>query len=220
MDSFKNLSKEEQANYLKEIQGLRSVQTTDEMMLQGIDQMVSLLQTSIYKQYGDKGISMSEIFQARKESLRKGSENINTDIASGFGSQTGTAATAVLGAGTTTAAALSQIPGLGKLSNLAITPARATVYAQSVTLATNTGTNMDDGVVAPGNGKILFNGNAGAIKFGENDYITASTNNPLAGGQSNSAAMFAAAAQSIVAAIKTQTDALTNNSGLNSAPWS
>jgi len=220
LDSFKALDDTAKKKYLDEIQGLRTVQTTDEMMLQGIDQMVSLLQTSVYKSYGDKGIKMSEIFQARKESLRTGAENINADIGAGFSSQTAQAATAVLGAGTTTAGALSQIPGLGKLSSLAITPQRANVYATTVTLSTGNANSMEDGVIAPGGGKVLFSGGKASL-FGADDYVTASTNNPLtAGGGGNSAALFAAAAQSIVSAIKTQTDALTSNSGLNSAPWS
>ncbi len=72
--------------------------------------------------------------------------------------------------------------------------------------------DVDDAVIGPGSGKVLFSGNEGAIKFNDSDYITASTNNPLGGGGGWMA---------VVAAIQDQTRALSNNSstGINPDYW-
>jgi hypothetical protein len=77
---------------------------------------------------------------------------------------------------------------------------------------------LNDGVIGPGSGKVLFSGNEGAIKFNDNDYITASTNNPMSGG--GGGADVAALAAAIVSAINKQTDELTSNSRMNGSYWS
>jgi hypothetical protein len=75
--------------------------------------------------------------------------------------------------------------------------------ADKVVLSTDAA-SVDDGVIGPGSGKVLFSGAEGAIKFNDNDYITASTNNPMSGGGGGWA--------QVVAAIEAQTRALSTTS--------
>lgn len=74
-----------------------------------------------------------------------------------------------------------------------------------------------DAVISP-NDTVLFSGGVGTL-FDKNDYITASTNNPLSGGSKGGGDMshFATA---IVNAIRQQTTALTGNSSMNPPLWS
>jgi hypothetical protein len=80
--------------------------------------------------------------------------------------------------------------------------------ADTVVLSTSAA-SVPDGVVAPGSGKILFNGPEGAIRFGDNDYITASTNNPMSSGGGGGWSQ-------VVAAIEAQTRALAGGTGASS----
>lgn len=219
-NAFKKMTEEQQDSYLGKIQKLNSVQTTDEKMVQGIDKMVSLLQTDIFTKLGAEGLDAAALFEARQKDVLAGSKDVNAGLLTAASTDVGKLATSIGAAVTSAGNIISQIPGLGKIGEkFTIKPQRANIYAQTVTLATSKANSFDDGVIAPGDGKVLFSGGKASL-FSSDDYITASTNNPLAAGKGNGSTDLSAFTNAIVAAINNQTSALTSNSGINAPYWS
>jgi hypothetical protein len=207
------IKEEEKKAALAELAKLNDTRTPDQ---RAADYLQSMVSDGIKLMAGPA--ALSELVDAAAEGKLTGLQKIGEGTTAAFA--TNTEAAAQIGAASLALEEFTSVVSKvtdywTTLVNAIKNPAGVSLFTESPITKPNdiAVETMEDGVIAPGNGKILFNGDQGAIRFGDNDYITASTNNPMGGGGGGW--------QAVVAAIQDQTRALSNNSstGINPDYW-
>jgi hypothetical protein len=211
LPGFKQLTEQQQKDKLKELEGLNDERSAEQRMADYLESMVS------------NGIKIANI--AAGGNLAQTAEDLATNKMTGLRGLVGTTemqasmtpanievvGKVVLGLnafGTALQTVTEVLSAIKNPATVGKVGQPIDINAGSVTLVADANP-INDGVVAPGSGKILFNGPQGAIRFGDNDYITASTNNPMATGGGGGWSQ-------VVAAIEAQTRALAGGTGASS----
>lgn len=197
---------------LAKLAELNETRTADQ---RSADYLQSMVSEGIKLMAGPEALAdlVSGAADAKVAGLQKLSQKTTTAV-----SETGAAATvgaAALGLEEFTTVVKTAKDAFTTLVNIIKDPTNLKMFPEKSPITTPNALaveTVDDAVIGPGSGKVLFSGNEGAIKFNDSDYITASTNNPLGGGGGWMA---------VVAAIQDQTRALSNNSstGINPDYW-
>jgi hypothetical protein len=190
------------------------LQTTEGLQANNADIAETAMITSKITDAGKSVDETSNALVKYTEQLGTTFEKL-TDAAGGLANIfQGTAMTVALGKSITDAVTTAMSSGTYKLSNIDAD----NVLINATSIGTGTSAPMvshNDAVISP-NDTVLFSGGVGTL-FDDKDYITASTNNPLAKGNGgDNMSQFAAA---IVNAIRQQTTALTGNSSMNPPLW-
>jgi hypothetical protein len=209
LPDFQQMSDEQKAEYLKQLNETMDVRTTDQRMADALDQMVS---TGIMI----SGIGASALGVAagsRSKQALAGQGAVNESLQNMFNTP---ANVTVAGTAMAGASSLSGIMGSASdfntaLSNATITGPWSITTSGNVALSTEL-EPTGDLFMGPGGGRVVT-GPEGSFALSPNDALLAS---PTAG-QGGDMSAFAAA---IVNAINRQTDALTSNSGINAPYWS
>jgi hypothetical protein len=199
LPGFKELNPEEQKAKLDELMKINDTRSAEDKMADYLETMVS---KGIRLLAGPEELSkIADDAALQKEAgLRAGYTNYDTVMNTGNAGIAGTLTVAMNNISTAVDLFKDVFTGITNPLAASKIDNPIDLTAETVVLSTSA-TSMNDGVVGPGSGKILFNGPEGAIKFSDNDYITASTNNPMSGGGGWA---------QVVAAIEAQTRALAN----------
>ena len=212
LPEFKNMTDDQKAEYLKQLNETMDVRTTEERMADALDEMVS---TGIMLRSGGASTLGTEAANRSNQALA-GTGAMNQALTSMFNTDANvkTAGLAIAGTNAAKGAIDTMSSFINAIKTTTITGPWTINTSGNVSLAGEM-ENAQDLFMGPGAGKVLL-GPAGAFSLNENDSVIAGTN--LGGG--GSSADMSAFTAAIVAAINRQTDALTSNSGINAPYWS
>ena len=215
LPGFKSLSPDQQRAQLQKLADLNDTRSAEERMADGIETMIStgikIANTAVG---GNLATQAENLANEKVGGLKNSFNSANLETVMGNASNITNMGQSVVVAGAIDTALTTLKDGIAAifrnpLQTVGTITQPIDLDADTVVLSTSA-VSTNDGIVAPGSGKILFNGPEGAIRFNDNDYITASTNNPLAGGGGGGGW------SQVVAAIEAQTRALAGGTGASS----
>jgi hypothetical protein len=209
LPDFQQMSDDQKAEYLKQLNETMDVRTTDQRMADALDEMVS---TGIILRSGGPSALGVAAGDRSKQALA-GQSAVNEQLQRMFNTDANVniAGTAMAGASTLSGIFGSATDFSDALSDATFTGPWSITTSGNVALSTEA-EPTGDLFMGPGGGRVVT-GPEGSFALSPNDALLAS---PTAG-QGGDMSAFAAA---IVNAINRQTDALTSNSGINAPYWS